>query len=157
MIGDDMESVLTAPDSCWERAEDNAGVGCDKMKRRTMPCVSRDQGWHSVPGDQTRPLSLPVHTRMTKNIVRKSGNHNMEPDSHFIMTHTEIFIESKRFIWRGCISAERNDWHRSINKRLMNHCFFINFFWWSCRDKGSKQSKCILEKAETREMKVYVC
>ena len=99
------------------------------------------------PGDHTRPC----HSSPHKEYCPQSLEITTWNQIHSYMSHTEIFIESKRFIWTGCISVEQNDWHKSLNKRLMNHSFFINFFWWSCRDRISKQSKCILEKAETQD------
>ena len=118
-------------------------LDCDKMRHMNNAlCLTGP--W---PGDHTRPC----HSSPHKEYCPQSLEITTWNQIHSYMSHTEIFIESKRFIWTGCISVEQNDWHKSLNKRLMNHSFFINFFWWSCRDRISKQSKCILEKAETQD------
>ena len=143
IIVDDVESVLS--ESRWEWAEDNGSVGRWQDEPHEQCSVSHGTlAWRSH-------KALSLQSSPHKEYCPQSLEITTWNQIHSYMSHTEILIESKRFIWTGCISAEQNDWHKSLNKRLMNHSFFINFFWWSCRDRISKQSKCILEKAETQD------
>ena len=120
IIVDDVESVLT--DSCWERAEDNGSVGMWQDGAGNNDQCLQGQGLSA--GDQTRPC----HYREDKEYCQKVWNYQRGTRSIPTWVIPAIFIESKRFIWTGCISAEQNDWHRSINKRLMNHCFLSTSF-----------------------------
>lgn len=61
------------------------------------------------------------------------------------------YLSSQRDLFGGDAFLRNRMTDTQEHKQTFNESlFFINFFWWSCRDKGSKQSKCILEKAETQ-------